>query len=253
MIIHFRLREKNCFADLSQPIDISMPLSTDDGVEAFYLPTMRIEPFRAGTFIGDVAQGGPCNVNTVILNPHGNGTHTETVGHISPEKETIQDCLKRFWFVADLVSVDPSKVFDDWLILPDQLQKVLQDPSEALIIRTRPNDTGKRKRHYSGTNPVYLHHEAAELIREAGVRHLLIDLPSVDREEDGGALKAHKAFWNYPSDPRADATITELIYVPDAVTDGRYLLNLQIISILNDASPSKPVLYQLHTDSSVKP
>lgn len=249
MIIHFRLRDEDCYADLSRPIDISLPLTASGGVEAFYLPSMHVEPFRAGAFVGDVAQGGPCNVNTVTLNPHGNGTHTETVGHISRKKETVQEYVKKFWFVADLVSVDPSRLFEDMVILPEQLQTVLQDADEALIIRTRPNEATKANRHYSGTNPVYLHHEAAELIREAGVRHLLIDLPSVDKEEDGGVLKAHHAFWNHPGNTRRDATITELIYVPDHVPDGRYLLNLQVISIENDASPSKPVLYRIYRSS----
>jgi hypothetical protein len=44
-------------------------------------------------------------------------------------------------------------------------------------------------------------------------------------------------------DARLEATITEMIYVPDNVADGSYLLNLQIAS--NDASPSKPVLYSV--------
>lgn len=245
MIFTYRHHGDTWHVDLSKPIDISLPLKAGaEAVNAFYIPPVHIEPFRAGTFVGDVLQGGACNVNNVTFNPHGNGTHTETVGHISREKETIYDCLKTFWFSARLVSVQPSKVFDDWVIMPDQLIAALAEHPEALVIRTRPNDLHKRNRHYSGTNPVFLHHEAAELIRTAGVRHLLIDLPSVDREEDGGALRAHRAFWNYPEQPRLDATITELIYVPDEVKDGEYLLNLQVISIFNDASPSKPVLYK---------
>jgi arylformamidase len=81
------------------------------------------------------------------------------------------------------------------------------------------------------------------------VKHLLLDLPSVDREEDGGALAAHKAFWQYPESIRMDATITELIYVPNHVGDGLYLLNLQIASFESDASPSKPILYHLLSDN----
>jgi len=245
MVISYPHHAETRYVDLSRPIDISLPLKAGaEAVNAFYIPPVRIEPFRVGGFVGDVLQGGACNVNNVSFNPHGNGTHTETVGHISQEKESIYDCLKHYWFSARLVSVQPSKVIDDWVILPDQLMSALADHPEALIIRTRPNDSHKRTRQYSGTNPIFLHHDAAELIRTAGVRHLLIDLPSVDREEDGGALRAHRAFWNYPEQPRRDATITELIYVPDEVHDGEYLLNLQVISILNDASPSKPVLYK---------
>jgi hypothetical protein len=82
-------------------------------------------------------------------------------------------------------------------------------------------------------------------LRKLGVKHLLIDLPSVDREKDEGELKAHKAFWDVDGTIRMDATITEMIYVPHRIEDGRYLLNLQIAPLENDATPSKPVLYKI--------
>ena len=72
---------------------------------------------------------------------------------------------------------------------------------------------------------------------------MLVDLPSVDPEVDAGKLSAHHAFWNYPDSPRKHATITEMVYVPDSMEDGNYILNLQIASLQTDASPSKPVLY----------
>jgi hypothetical protein len=75
--------------------------------------------------------------------------------------------------------------------------------------------------------------------------HLLLDLPSVDREEDGGRLAAHKAFWGLPEDPRPRATITELIYAPPEVADGTYLLNIQLAAFENDASPSRPILFPM--------
>ena len=74
-------------------------------------------------------------------------------------------------------------------------------------------------------------------------------MPSVDKEHDEGKLVAHKAFWNVTDvtnlnpDARINATITELIFVANEVTDGSYLLNLQIAAFENDASPSKPILY----------
>src|SRR5690606_20370806 len=122
---------------------------------------------------------------------------------------------------------------------------------EALVIRTTPNLAAKKSMKYSNTNPPYLDEEAAIFIRESGIKHLLIDLPSVDREQDEGKLLAHKAFWNVTdienliADARLDATITELIFVDDSVADGSYLLNLQIAPFENDASPSKPVLYKI--------
>ena len=116
---------------------------------------------------------------------------------------------------------------------------------EVLLIRTLPNDLGKLQKDYSGTNPPYLAVEAVEWMVSQGIKHLLLDLPSIDREEDGGALAGHKAFWQFPGEERLDCTVTELIFVPDEIEDGLYFLNLQIAAFELDATPSKPVLYQL--------
>ena len=76
-------------------------------------------------------------------------------------------------------------------------------------------------------------------------------MPSVDREEDEGKLLAHKAFWNVKNvnnlndDARLNCTITEMIFVEDTIQDGSYILNLQIASFENDASPSKPILFKI--------
>ena len=83
-----------------------------------------------------------------------------------------------------------------------------------------------------------------QLIVDRGVQHLLIDLPSVDPEEDAGALAAHHVFWQYPNATRTQATITELILVPDSVPDGRYLLDLNAAAFDADAAPSRPMLYR---------
>jgi len=49
-----------------------------------------------------------------------------------------------------------------------------------------------------------------------------------------------------PENPDYTRTITELIYVPNSVTDGEYLLELQVAAFENDASPSRPVLYNIY-------
>lgn len=234
-------------ADFSKPLDISIALRPGtENVNAFYLPPVTIEAFRAGGFTGSVLAGGPCNVNNIFFNPHGNGTHTESLGHITRELYAVNDCLKNFFFFAELITVSPQREGEDLIIMKDQIVDNLGDKApQALIIRTLPNDKSKMNRQYSGTNPPYLHHEAAKYISVSGIQHLLLDLPSVDREEDQGKLLAHHAFWNYPDSPRINSTITELIFVDDHIRDGLYLLNLQIASFENDASPSKPVLYHL--------
>ena len=47
------------------------------------------------------------------------------------------------------------------------------------------------------SNPPYLSEKAATYIREMDIKHLLIDLPSVDKEHDEGKLLAHKARNNF--------------------------------------------------------
>lgn len=240
---------KALVADLDRPIDISMPLVEGlSSVKCFYAPPVEFHPVVAGEFIGSTAQGGPVNFLNVRLNPHGNGTHTECIGHIAKEPFTINQSLKKFHFLAKLVSIYPTKIVNgDRVLLADQLEPFFTGPQvDALVIRTLPNDSLKLHTNYSGANPPYLDPELVNLIVKHHIQHLLIDLPSIDREEDGGKLAAHKAFWQYPENPRTDCTITELVHVPNEVQDGLYLLNLQIASFEIDVSPSKPILYELN-------
>ncbi len=236
-------------ANLAEPLDISIPLQVGMGtVNCFYAPPMEVTPVVAGSFIGATAQGGPVNFFNVKINPHGNGTHTECVGHIAKTPYTIHQSLQKFHFFAKLVSLYPQKtVTGDRVLLPEQIKEAFEGSKlpEAVIIRTLPNDDWKLRTNYSGANPPYLHAEAMQWLVAQGVQHLLIDLPSVDREEDGGQLAAHRAFWQYPEQPRENCTITELVYIRNFIKDDLYLLNIQIASFEIDVSPSKPVLYQL--------
>lgn len=231
--------------NLQQPLDISIPLHADpSNVSAWYVNPPVIEPVRQGDWVGEVKQGGSVNFRNIFFNPHGHGTHTECVGHISKEFYSINQVLKTFFFKAIVITVTPEKIGEDDVITLNSMDQSWTGKGfEAIVIRTLPNTNAKLSRQYSNTNPPYLHHEAALFMRNQGIQHLLIDLPSVDREVDEGKLLAHRAFWFYPEQPRLNATITELIFVPDVIPDGEYLLNLQIAPFENDASPSKPVLY----------
>ena len=239
--------------DLSQPLDISISLSnTDLNPIAWYLEKPVIKPVAFDNWIGKVSEGSSTNFNTIIFNPHGHGTHTECLGHITREFYSINQCLKQFFFTAELISVEPKVLNNDLVITKNQIEDALNGKvPEAIIIRTLPNLDSKKSKNYSNSNPPYLCEEAAAFIRELGISHLLIDLPSVDREVDEGKLLAHKAFWNVTNidnlndSARRNATITELIFVDDTLVDGSYVLNLQIASFENDASPSKPILYKI--------
>jgi kynurenine formamidase len=224
-----------------------MPLrASNKNANAWYIDAPKIEPVKIDEWVASVKEGAAINFNNIHFNPHAHGTHTESVGHITEKFYSINKCLKRFMFTAEVITVAPEVVGEDKVISKKQIQYLLKRKlPEALIIRTMPNTKDKKSMQYSHTNWPYLTEEAALYIREKGIAHLLIDLPSIDKEKDEGQLLAHKAFWDVNGKIRTEATITEFIYVPNKVEDGSYILNLQIAPFENDATPSKPVLYKI--------
>ena len=239
-------KNKNYRIDLSKPMDISIPLRKGlKNPNAYYSEPPEFNTIKQDDFIGSVNLKGKLNHKKLIITPHGNGTHTECSGHISKKDVNINQCLDQFFFLAQLISVKPLKEKKDLIIRKKHLEKLVDDSASALIIRTLPNSTEKLMRNYSGTNAAYFDPAAIKFLVSKKINHLLIDLPSVDKEADGGKLLSHKAFWDYPKNTRKNCTITEMIYVPDKIKDGFYFLNLQIISLESDASPSKPILFSI--------
>lgn len=251
------INNKTYHINFQKPIDISLVLeSTEKNPIAWYLEKPEITPVKMGDWIGKVSsKTSSTNFNNITYNPHAHGTHTECLGHITHDFYSINDSLKTFFFTAELITctpqADPNNP-EDLIITKEQLMTALDGKTcEALAIRTLPNGIDKKSRKYSHTNPPFLTEAAAQWLCSQGIQHLLVDLPSVDKEKDGGALLAHKAFWNLKdvevvnTDARFHSTITELIFVPEEIEDGGYILNLQIPSVANDAVASKPVLYRL--------
>ncbi len=249
MIILFAHNGTTYFCDLSKPIDISIKLGNGLGPNAFYAPRYKQEPVKTEAFTGAINQGGVVNFYNIKINPHGNGTHTECVSHIEDLDLDIGQVVDDAHLIARLLTVEPEIIDNgDKVITKKSLGTSLSDAGVpmALIIRTRPNPKGKKQYDYSGTNPPYFSPDCIREIIQMGVRHLLVDVPSLDREEDGGNLFAHKAFWNKDNKDRESMTITEMIYVENSVKDGMYLLNLQTLNLKLDVSPSRPVIYQMN-------
>ena len=238
---------KNFEIDFSEPIDISIPLREGEkNVNAWYAPPVKMESVVMGDWEGSVAQGSSVNFRNIFFNPHANGTHTECVGHISKEVFSVNKGLLEFHFFAKLVTISPQQIGDDFVITRSQIENVISNENcKAIIIRTLPNEPGKINHQYSNTNPPYIEKEAITYLNSIGIEHVLIDLPSVDKEKDEGKLEAHKEFWNFNGELEHHKTITEMIYVPNEIIDGFYFLNLMIAPFENDASPSKPVIYCL--------
>jgi kynurenine formamidase len=259
--------------NFAKPLDIAIPLDFNNiQPNAYGVEKAISKSCEAENLIGDTRRGGSCNFEQVKLIPHCNGTHTECVGHITHERISIHNCLKDALVPAVLVSVEPETIDEsietysvnlnktDKLITRAALQKAfknskskIQNPElEALIVRTLPNDESKKTRTYLEHVPPFFSTEAMQFIVEIDVKHLLVDLPSIDRIFDEGKLSNHRIFWNVEhgsfeinKSSKIGNTITELIYVPDSVRDEFYLLNLQIPPFVADAAPSRPVLFEI--------
>ncbi len=91
-----------------------------------------------------------------------------------------------------------------------------------------------------------------QYIVSLGIEHLLVDMPSVDRAFDEVELNIHYIFWqvnegtfDLNEQSNLHNTITEMVYIKDAIKDGNYMLNLQITPFTPDASPSRPLLFEI--------
>lgn len=308
MIFQLQLGGRTYTVNLMQPHSLAIPVAFEgERLSVFGAPPPIREAYRAGSFVGDVGQGGSCNCEVYTFNPHCCGTHTECIGHITEEQISVHEVLQDSLIPATLITVQPEAAESyhaaqpgDVRITRKSLEKHLSrwerskstqaisgegeqaeiKPSpgsqtrrplpvgevflQTLILRTLPNDDSKHTRNYNeSTMPPYFSQEAMEFIVELGVKHLLVDIPSIDRLDDGGKLTNHRVFWNeWGSAPnptlraspcsvgsdtdRKSKTITELIYVPNEVADGQYLLNLQIAPFMADVAPSRPVVYGLN-------
>lgn len=232
--------------NLNDHIDISLLIKQgDENPNCYFADPVRIETIVQDNFIGSVEKGGTVNYQKLSITPHGNGTHTECYGHLTAKPQYLNETLKNFHFLAQVVTLP---VKDNKVHLEDLDKASLIKDVQAIIIRTLPNDEEKKTKHYSGTNPPFLDPKLCEYLAEKKIQHLVVDLPSVDPEVDGGKLLAHRAFWGENEQRQAECTITELAFIPNSVPNGVYLLNLQVINLKMDASPSRPLLYKIIAD-----
>ena len=257
---------------LAAPVDLAIALDFDGPQPSFFVATpAQSAPLRIGSFTGSVADGASCNCATHSLVPHCHGTHTECVGHVTRLPVAISGLTPVAPCLALVVSVQPEPLGADVPAMSvghadagDQVirraaliaaaARWLDAPFSALVIRTLPNDPSKRHRAYAGSaSPApYFLPEAMHWLVEREVSSLVVDVPSLDRADDGGHLAAHRAYWGLPRGAvdaaqasRGRALVTELAYIPESAPDGLYLLDLQVPAFAADAAPSRPVLYPL--------
>ncbi len=234
--------------DLADPIDLAREVRFDGAAtveQPFGAPAPHAEALRVDSFVGDVVHGGSCNCAVLSFTPHASGTHSESAGHLT--RGTL----------------------DAWRVVPTDLLPcvLLQTESEAAITAGAleaawPNTlafppvaavigSGSDSRSTGIRQPPYFTAEAMRFLLERGILHLVVDLPSLDPREDGGALAAHRVFFGLPARSmelrearRPRATVTELARIPRNLAPGSYLLMLHAAAIAGDAVPSRPLLYR---------
>ena len=234
-----------------------------DGAQPLHFgaPRATSSAFRIGSFEGDVARGASCNCRSITLIPHCNGTHTESVGHLTRTATPLHRFVPLAPIPALLLTLtveDARESGEDSLPAPhagDQLltaralrthwPRKLPVTPRALLLRTAGTQ-------HSTTNPPYLSRQAATEIVARGIEHLVLDLPSADRTEDEGRLAAHRIFFGLPDGSteelaatRRQCTITELAQFPAHLRDGPCALLLQLPAFTGDAVPSRPIYLPL--------
>ncbi len=269
MLLSVNINNQTYEINSENPLDISIPLIFNGAQpNAYSVEKATSKPYETGELVGDTRRGGSCNFEEYKFIPHCNGTHTESIGHITNERISVHDCLRDAFVAATLISLESESAnqtdetyavnldAQDKLITKRAIENALKNAGEnflqALIIRTLPNDKSKLTRNYTEMPPPFFSTEAIKFIAEKGVKHLLVDMPSIDRAFDEGKLSNHRVFWNVEQgsfqlseQSFPDNTITEMIFVPDEIKDGAYLLNLQIAAFAADASPSRPILFKV--------
>ena len=241
--LEIEFREKIYRCGLEAGVDLSIGFGAGPSATAWYCPAVSIEPVVMGDWVGSIEAGAPVNFMNVGFNPHGNGTHTECLSHVAASSLQVLEALTHSFWPALVVEATPDP---DGGIRAHGIEQTDQTLLPALLVRTLPNEPEDKFRDYSNTHPAWIDPELMRYWVEQGVKHLLIDLPSVDPEVDEGRLSAHKVFWGLDKGtPRTHCTITELMYVPREIELGAYVLELQLAPFRMDASPSRPILHRL--------
>jgi hypothetical protein len=243
-----RLGNRDVEVDLSRPIDIALELNFDaDQPRHFGAPAATTVPFAVPGFSGSVATGASCNCNVITLIPHCNGTHTESVGHLTAERHDAHRVVPKGLFPAWLITVEPTDS------TPESTDPAPQ-PGDKLVTRAAlesrwPRDFQPTAVVIRTTDTSYLSREAAEFLVEHGIEHLVVNLASIDRAHDEGRLTAHRVFFGLSRGAtvatRPQATVTEFANIPPDTADGAYLLEIQTPAIAGDAVPSRPLLYPI--------
>jgi len=261
-IAEIRIKDKNYKIDLNKFYDISIPMDINKKSPSFYDENpLEINYYKDRNHkIWSTKEGASCNVPVINLNIHCGATHSECRSHITREDLYISKVIDSSFIPCILISVEPTNLIGDdsyhcktdhndciitKKILQNNLESFKDSNIEALIIRTLPNIPDKiLSKNYNNENNPFFSNEAIEYLKSLNIKHLVIDLPSIDKIDDGGLLGNHRIFWDLEKEGNNN-TITEFALIDNSITDDFYLLSINILNINLDASPSRPIIYPI--------
>ena len=239
-MIRLTIEDTDYMFDEALGIDLSRAIGS--GVNAWYIGSPQIGPLEVGGAVYSVSSGAAVNFDHIKFAPHAHGTHTETLGHIDENQLVIEELRLPLFLPCKLIRPSLETIDGDQVLTEKALDLCDYEGVKALVIRLNPNK--EYPINYDHTNWPYLSESATKRLVEAGVEHLVLDVPSIDKEKDQGALLSHRAFWKLSETSRTSATITEFAQIPANLPVGNYLLQLQVAPILSDAAPSRPILFK---------
>ena len=248
----------------NQGLDISIPIQfNSDNNPKFYNEKDPINKYYKSNGVEyNLKNGGGCNVPTINMNIHCSGTHTETASHVFQKSYLISDIKNLNYIPSQLVTIIPdnkskekyhANIEDKDLLITKKLLENKIDQScgfiDGIIVRTLPNNDDKKVRNYNRTHHAYFTTDSILFLKKLGVKHIVVDTPSIDKYDDGGKLQNHKIFFTNQKGKINKNTITELCYIPNSCEDGKYLLSIGVPSFNLDAAPSKPTIYKAKKDN----
>ncbi len=225
-----------------ETLGVDLSRAVGSGVSAWYIGNPQMGPLEVGGAVYSVTSGAAVNFDQIKFAPHAHGTHTETFGHIDENQLVIEELRLPLFMPCKFIRPSLEIIDGDQILTKEALECCDYEGVKALVIRLNPNE--EYPSNYDHTNWPYLSESATKRLVEAGVEHLILDVPSIDKEKDQGSLLSHRAFWKGSESPRTSATITEFAQIPADLPAGNYLLQLQVAPILSDAAPSRPILFK---------
>jgi arylformamidase len=129
LIVRFAVGGAELIADLAGAVSIAREVDfSDSDPRHFGAPQAHSGPVQIGGFSGAVATGASCNCSTITLTPHCNGTHTESVGHLTQaplDAHRVIPTTPLPALVITVTAVDPAATEESSIPSPQRGDKLI--------------------------------------------------------------------------------------------------------------------------------